>query len=391
MRQEGYGGKRGRGVSRIAHLIHRLDIGGLENGLVHLINNTPADRYDHAIICMTEYTDFVKKIDRSDVPVFALHKREGQDPRAYLRLWRLLRRLRPQILHTRNLAALEGVLMGALAGVPCRIHGEHGRDVHDLRLDNRRYRRLRRILRPFVSHYVALSDELADYLRNQVGVPPHRLSRIHNGVDSGRYHPSRAGREALPVEEFAPPGSLVVGTVGRLEPVKDQITLTRAFVSLLRRVPEARARLRLVIVGDGSLRPGIEGLLRDAGAEDLAWLAGNRNDVPAILRGLDLFVLPSLAEGHSNGILEAMASGLPVVATQVGGNPELVVDGTTGYLVPPADAEALASAIERYLDQPELGPRHGAAGRRRIEEGFSLERMVERYLSLYDSVMRARA
>jgi glycosyltransferase involved in cell wall biosynthesis len=128
-------------------------------------------------------------------------------------------------------------------------------------------------------------------------------------------------------------------------------------------------------------------LLRDAGCADLAWLPGERSDIPEILHALDIFVLPSLGEGLSNTILEAMSTGLPVVATRVGGNPELVIDGQTGLLVPIGDPLAMAAAIEHYLRAPALMQQHGRAGRRKIEQDLSLEKMVEGYLAVYDAVM----
>jgi sugar transferase (PEP-CTERM/EpsH1 system associated) len=363
-----------------------MDVGGLENGLVQLINRLPADRFRHAIICMTDYTDFIKRIQRDDVPVCALHKKAGKDPHVYLRLWRLLRDLRPDITHSRNLATLEAALVAALAAVPYRIHGEHGRDVHDLHLRNAKYRWMRRLLRPFVHRFVTLSGELSDYLVSQVRVPEAKVCQIYNGVDSERFTPSPSGRAPLPPPGFAPPGTCVIGTVGRLARVKDQLNLARAFLDLLRQVPEARRRLRLVMVGEGSLLGQIKSLLSAGQAEDLAWLPGNRDDVPQLLRGLDVFVLPSLAEGMSNGILEAMATGLPVVATRVGGNPELVSDGESGFLVPPGDSRALAEAIGRYVREPELAREHGAAARRRVETEFSVAQMVDRYAALYAAV-----
>jgi glycosyltransferase involved in cell wall biosynthesis len=164
----------------------------------------------------------------------------------------------------------------------------------------------------------------------------------------------------------------------------------RAFLHLLFTEPKVCERLRLVIVGNGPLREEAQRLLRADGAEAYAWLPGERADVPEILRALDLFVLPSLAEGISNTILEAMATGLPVVATRVGGNPELVQEGRTGMLVPPADPVAMAGAIRTYLLHPERLVLHGRAGRKRAEERFSLEAMVNGYLSVYDAVLNNR-
>lgn len=367
----------------VAHLVHRLDVGGLENGLVNLINHMSAERYRHAIVCLTDFNpEFRRRIRRADVEVYALRKREGHDWGLYGRCWTVLRRLRPTIVHTRNLAALEMQGPALLAGVRARIHGEHGWDMQAA--SNPRHCRLRRLCKPLVGHYIALSGELETYLRDAVGTPAASITRICNGVDSERFHPGR-DRSPLP-SGFAPPDALVVGTVGRLEPVKDQSNLARAFIRLVESVPEARRRLRLVIVGDGSLRAEVENLLAEAGLRDLTWLPGARDDVSDLLRALDLFVLPSRAEGISNTILEAMACGLPVVATAVGGNAELVVDGLTGRLVPAGDPAALAAAIQTYLDDPGLLDAHGVAGRRRVEERFSLDAMVAAYLAVYDAV-----
>lgn len=371
----------------VAHVLYRLDVGGLENGLVNLINAIPEHRFRHAIVCLTEYTDFRRRIRRQDVEYHALRKREGKDPSIYLKLWRLFRRMRPDIVHTRNLAALDAQIPAALAGVPCRIHGEHGRDIFDLDGSSRKYNLLRRAVQPLVHRYIPLSRDLENWLRERVGVPPRKLVRIYNGVDSLRYQPAR---EPLPPQGFAPPGTIVIGTVGRMQPVKDTLTLVRAFLYLVKATPGARERLRLVLVGDGPLHAQAAALLEAEGAGALVWLAGNRNDVPRLLRGLDVFVLPSLAEGISNTILEAMATGLPVVATRVGGNPELVEEGVTGLLVPPADPLALAGAISVYLKHPERIAHHGRAGRERIEREFSLTDMVERYMAVYNSVLAER-
>jgi sugar transferase (PEP-CTERM/EpsH1 system associated) len=374
----------------IAHVIYRLAVGGLENGLVNLINHTPPDRYRHAIVCLKDFTDFRDRIERKEVPVIALHKRQGKDLGTHVVLWKALRGLRPAIVHTRNLPALEYAVSAALAGVPRRVHGEHGRDVYDLDGLNIRYNLLRKAVKPFIHHHIAVSRDLAKWLIRTVGVPPDRVAQIYNGVDARRFHPRVGARPVFGPAGFASPETLVVGTVGRMETVKDQLTLVRAFLHLLDVEPVARERVRLVMIGDGSLREEAQRLLEAANAAHLAWLPGERSDVPEIMRGLDLFVLPSLREGISNTILEAMASGLPVVATQVGGNPELVEEGQTGMLVPSADPVALSEAVRSYLVDPEKLARHGQAGRRSAETRFSIEAMVNHYLTVYDAVLKDR-
>jgi sugar transferase (PEP-CTERM/EpsH1 system associated) len=372
----------------VAHVIHRLAVGGLENGLVNLLDRMPADRYRHVIISLTDTTAFRERLQRSDVPVFALHKAPGRGLGVHRRLWQLLRALRPQLVHTRNLPAMEHAWTAALAGVPGRVHGEHGRDVYDLDGSSMKYNLLRRMVRPAVHHYVAVSAELAEWLVRLVGVEPARVTRICNGVDMERFRPAAAGgRAAIGPEGFAGPGTTVIGTVGRMEPVKDSLTLVQAFVRLVEGRQEIRHRARLVMVGAGSLQAAARDLLRKAGVEGLAWLPGERADVPELMRGFDVFVLPSLREGISNTILEAMASGLPVVATRVGGNVELVVDGETGALVPPADPASMAVALQTYVEQPDRARDHGRAARRRVERQFGMPAMVRGYLSLYDAVL----
>ena len=368
----------------IAHVIHHLVIGGLENGLVNLINRMPPHRYRHAVVCMTDYSDFSRRIRREGVQIFAMNKKMGWDFGAQRRLYRLFRELSPDVVHSRNLTALDSLLPATLAGVRFRIHGEHGRDQFDPEGKNPKYRWLRRLHRPMIGHYVALSKDLERYLREAIGVPQERITQIYNGVDTELFRPPRNGREAI--GPFSDPGLFVVGTVGRLQPVKDQLTLVRAMIELWRSDASARARLRLVLVGDGPLRAEIQGLLGQANSTDYAWLAGARDDVPRMMQGLDLFVLPSIAEGVSNTLLEAMASGLPVVATRVGGNPELVEAGKSGTLAPSADAGAMAGAIREYWMDRDRARREGAQAREIAVRRFGLDVMVANYLNLYDRV-----
>jgi sugar transferase (PEP-CTERM/EpsH1 system associated) len=379
----------GKQAPMVAHIIHRLAVGGLENGLVNLINRMPSERYRHAIICLTDSTDFRSRIQRKEVPIISLHKREGQDFGVYIRLWRILRRLCPDIVHTRNLSGLEYLIPAALAGVAGRVHGEHGRDVYDPDGVNLKYNLLRKIIRPVVKHYIAVSIDLARWLNDTVGVRADKVTQIYNGVDTQRFHPRTGQRFSLGPEGFAPRETFVVGTVGRMEAIKDPLILVQAFLHLLDLKPTGRKYLRLVMIGDGTLREEAKHLLKAADAEHLAWLPGERSDIPQIMQGLDLFVLPSLREGISNTILEAMASGLPIIATRVGGNPELVEDGKTGMLVPPADAVELAMAIHTYAANRDLLSQHGQAARKRVETRFSMESMVDGYLTVYDTVLNA--
>ena len=370
----------------IAHVVYRFDVGGLENGLVNLLNRMSRERYRHVVVSLTNATEFRQRVTRGDVEFIELHKAPGHGIKLLPRLFGLFRRLRPAIVHTRNLAALEASLPAWLSGVPLRVHGEHGRDVGDLDGTNRTYRAVRRAYRPFVSHYVALSRDLERYLVDAVGVEPSQVTNIVNGVDIEAFTAPVARVRAADCP-FNDPALWICGTVGRMQPVKNQALLARAFVRALADTPSLRARLRLVIVGDGPSEGEVRAILARAGVVDLAWLPGARTDVAGLLRTFDVFVLPSLAEGISNTILEAMATALPVIATDVGGNGELIDAGRTGLLVPSDDVAALAQALTHYANAPEAARLAGLAGRARTEQLYGLDAMVGQYEALYERLL----
>ena len=372
----------------VLHVVYRFDTGGLENGIVNLINRMSLPAYRHAVVALTEVNPaFAKRISRSDVEYFSMHKPPGHGAKLWRPMAALIRRLRPAIVHTRNLAALEMQVPAAWCRVPGRVHGEHGRDVEDLDGSSRRLQWVRRLYSPLVHHYVALSRDLAGYLEHQVGIAPQRMTQVYNGVDSQRFSPAPSGRIPLPGSPFGDPSFWVVGTVGRMATVKDQTHLARSFVRALELAPALKPTLRLAMIGDGPLRAESQAILDAAGLAPLAWLPGERSDVPDVMRSLDCFALPSLAEGISNTILEAMSTGLPVVATDVGGNADLVVNGSTGQIVPPADVEALATALVRMASDPARARAMGREGRAEAERRFSMQAMVDTYQGVYDRLL----
>lgn len=375
----------------VVHVVHRFSVGGLENGVVNLINNLSSDRWRHAVLALTGVdSEFLQRVTRDDTVSIELRKKPGHLVGYLPALHRMLRKLRPAIVHTRNLAALEAQVAAWSSAVPVRIHGEHGWDVSDLQGTRRRYRLIRAAYRPFVHHYIALSRHLQEYLTGAVGIPDERVEQIYNGVDMARFQPSHERREPIEGCPFTSADLWLVGSVGRMQAVKDQASLAHAFVRACRADQEAARRMRLVIAGDGPLKEIVESILEEGGVRALAWLPGERADIPAVLRTLDLFALPSLAEGISNTILEAMSTALPVVATRVGGNAELIEDGLTGALVPPANPDALATAMLRYFKDPRTARRHGKAGRSRVERQFSLAHMVSAYDRLYSKLLERR-
>lgn len=370
----------------IAHVVFRLDYGGLENGLVNLINGMPDDRFRHCVIALTEATAFRQRLHKPSVDVHALAKRPGKDPGAYWRLYRLLRRLRPALLHTRNIGTLDCTLLGRLAGVSACVHGEHGWDTHDPDGTNIKYRRLRRLFQPLVSRFVTVSQDLRDWLVDTVGIPAAKVTRICNGVDTARFHPRAPGERAPELAGRFDEDAVIVGSVLRFNEIKDPMNLAEAFAIAFRRMAEQGRSLALVMLGDGPLKERVLAELESAGVGNACWLPGSRDDVADLLRSFDLFVLGSRREGISNTLLEAMASGLPLVATDTGGNRELV-EPRLGSLVPVGDRIALAQTICRYAGDAELRNRQGAAARAAAETRYSLAGMVDDYRQLYESVL----
>jgi sugar transferase (PEP-CTERM/EpsH1 system associated) len=362
------------------HLLHRFDTGGLENGVVNVINHLPAFR--HAVVAVTEITAFKERVTAQDTHFLALNKPPGQGLWLYPRVYRLLRELRPAVVHTRNLGAMEFQLPAWAARVPLRVHSEHGWDTNDLGGVSVTNQRLRRLYGVRTHRFVALSKAIENYLTGPVGFARERVLRICNGVDTQRFAPTTTVPEAWPYRRGE---HLVIGAVGRMQAVKDPLNLVDAFLRLRELCPADRSRLRLVMLGDGPLLEAARQRLAAAGAQDQAWLPGDRSDVAQLLPHFDIFALPSQAEGISNTLLEAMACGCAPVATDVGGNPELVAPEVNGLLVPSQDSVALAGALARLVNDPVLRQGLAQASLARARSQFSLDGMISAYEALYAS------
>jgi len=373
----------------ILHVIHHLYMGGMENGLVNLVNQLPPLRYRHAIACVEDYSDFRNRITRADVDVIALNRSKVGIWRLRQAIYRLCRELKPAIVHTRNMSGLDALPPARLAGVRHCVHGEHGWDVDNLDGSSRKAALLRRLHAPLVTHYITVSRDLRRYLETRIGINSGRITPICNGVDTGRFHPGAPGvakpRGWLPAG-FREDGLMLFGTVGRVQAVKDQATLLHAFAQLVNEQPQLRSTLRLAIVGDGPLLNDLRALAQTLNIADITWLPGALANVPDVLRAFDVYVLPSLNEGISNTILEAFASGLPVIATAVGGNVELVEDNVCGRLFAPRDAAALSRHLAQYALDARLRLAQSTAARERAVREFGLSTMLRRYQALYDSL-----
>jgi sugar transferase (PEP-CTERM/EpsH1 system associated) len=359
-------------------VVHWLRVAGLENGVVNLINFLQ-DRFRHTVLCVADVGPLAAWLP-SDVPVIDLSRELKHDRLFAWRLSGVLKKLNPDIVHSRNWGTIDAIVAAWLAGVPVRIHGEHGRTSSDPMGLNRKRKVVRRLIAPLVHRFVTVSDDLLRWMTTDVRVPAAKVVRIHNGVDTARFSAGgfEDGRRALGL----PKEDVVIGAVGRLDKVKDHMTLLEAFARI-----GARPGCRLVIIGEGRLRPALEARIDHDDLRGRVHLLGERSNVPELLKGLDLFAISSIAEGISNTVLEAMATGLPIVATRAGGNSELVEHGLNGMLVPVGDAHSLGDALAAYLADPALRARHGRASRETAIEKFSLESMGKQYRDLYLSLL----
>jgi sugar transferase (PEP-CTERM/EpsH1 system associated) len=368
---------------RVLHVVDTLNVGGIQTALLNFVERTMGP-FQHAVCCIREGGPVARRLGALGVPVHCVGKRDGHDWGVMFRIARLCRSARPHVVHTRNWGAIDGIIGARLAGVPAVIHSEHGLS----NVDPEHYRRRvgRRLLVPLVDQLVAVSDHLRCRLRDEVGVDTHKITLVRNGVDLIKFEPGM-GRAARRGAAGYCATDVVVGTVGRLVEVKDHRGLLEAF----RRVSAHHPACHLIIIGDGPERGALESQIRQWGLGDRVRLVGYTDDVAAWLSILDLFVLASHLEGTSNALLEAMAAGLPVVATRVGGNAEVVVDGVTGRLVPAGDMAALAAALEAYSRDADARRQHGAAGRDWVAEHYPIDAMIAGLAAVYrDAVARRR-
>ncbi len=367
----------------IMHVVYRFYAGGLENGLVNIINHMPRDTVRHVIVCLTDHDDFIERI-KVPVEIIDLHKKPGFDWGCYYHFYKLVKQLRPDIVHSRNLAALEYQLPAWLAIRPLACHGEHGWDVADL-TGRLKYRLIRWFYSHWVDAYIALSKHTLNYLVEQVKIPRAKVSHICNGVNTYAFMP--AARPNLLPSDKVDSDCFVIGTVGRLALVKNQLLLLQAFASLLDNPAGDGKKIRLLIIGAGECETSLKSFVEEHHLEQFVFFMGQQQDINKWLQYMDLFVLPSLAEGICNTILEAMAAGKAVIATDVGGNGELVVDGETGTLIESQNCAELERAMLAYILRPAMLAKHAKAARERALAEFSLPVMVEKYSRFYHELL----
>ena len=367
------------------HVIGTLGHGGLEQGVLKIATGLDPARFEQTI-CAIWSLDYMPP--RQDVRVIPLN-RSAKNPGFITRdLLSLFAEERPHIVHSRNWTSIEAVLAARLARIPAVFHSEHGRDVLPLSSEPLRRRLFRRLCYRLADRVFAVSRELKQEFVSALGIPPNLFRVIYNGVDTKLFSPCVEERDTQRRKLGISPNTVVVGSVGRLDAVKDHATLLRAAETAVNQGSDLSP---VVLVGDGPQRLPLEQLLQTMPAlSGRVIFAGRTFDVAQWLRAFDIFALPSVFEGTSNTLLEAMASGLPAVATRVGGNIELFQENKSGLFFEVHDFQGLAAHLIRLAASPRLRQTFGAAARSHVEEIFPLEKMISNYNGMYTELLAGK-
>jgi sugar transferase (PEP-CTERM/EpsH1 system associated) len=355
---------------RILHIVLSLKVGGLEKFVVDLCNNYPPQVYSK-IACLEEVGELGKLCN--SIECVSLDKKAGIDLSMINKLRTIIKKDKIQLIHTHNQGPnFYGSLSGFLCGIPV-VHTKHGQNDYE----NKKRVILDRISSFFTNKIVCVSKDAQNICNNVIKIPRKKVTVILNGIDTEKFCPKISGKI------FFDEHQLIIGNVARLAEEKDQRTLLEAAKIL----KEWKYNIKIVFVGDGLLRPKLEKNVRDYGLDEEVVFFGTRHDVDQIVPEFDIFVLPSTTEGISLTLLEAMSCGIPIIATDVGGNPEVVVDGQTGSLVPAKDPLAIAKKIEWLFKESVLRRKMGTLGRQRVKELFSIKKTAEQYFNLYCDIL----
>jgi sugar transferase (PEP-CTERM/EpsH1 system associated) len=371
---------------KVAHVVLALNMGGLERVVLRLLARLDRARFAPVVLALDEPGGLAPELARLGIPLQVMGRRPGLDAGVAVRMSGVLRREGVRLVHTHNAAAhLYGSLAAHLVRArggrrPPIVHTKHGRDEPD----NPRRVLVNRVASALCDRVVAVSADAAAVALEVEHVRRRKVVTILNGVDTAEFRPQDAAATAAARALLgARPDGFHVGCVARLAAIKDQGTLIDAFARFRAGRPDAH----LTFVGDGAERASLGERAARLGLDGAVTFAGERREIAPLLAAFDIFALSSLSEGISLTLLEAASAGLPIVATHVGGNREIVVHGETGLLVPPADPGALAEALAAVAGSPGRAAM-GAAGRARVEQRFSVGRMARDYSELYDEVLR---
>jgi sugar transferase (PEP-CTERM/EpsH1 system associated) len=370
---------------RIMHVLDNLGKGGLENGLANLIENLDPGRYEHVVCAVRRLGPNADRVQAAGARVMCLEKPPGRQFQAGI-LKRAIREVNPDVVHSRNWSAIEAVLAGRWAGCRAVIHGEHGLEADTSAQEPWRRRGFRRLAFELAHRVLSVSGQLRELHAKRTGFPASRITVIHNGVDSERYRPDDAVRARVRAEFGIPEGQFCIGCVGNLSPAKDYLTALKGIDAF----DASGCDWRMIVIGEGSERSRLEEYVNAHPQwRDRLTFLGLSHRVPEFLAAVDAYLLSSVIEGISNSLLEAMASGLPVVATAVGGNPEVVIDGKSGFLFPVGDFNSLAKSLHDLQQDSRLRLMLGRQARRRVREEFSIGAMVRQYQEVYEDLTAA--
>lgn len=367
----------------ILHVVESLDRGGLERVVCDLVREQRVRGHTVEVLCLFHLGGFAAELERAGISVFAADKRRGPDLRALTRIRRVIRAGRHQLVHTHNAVANYYTCAAQLfaRGSPPVVNTRHNMGALDPR--DRRERLFRWCI-PLTARFAFVSKRAAERYMRDAALPAERTRVVTNGIPTERYiEATIQSRNTARDRLGLPRDAVVLGTVGRLVEVKNHRLLLDAAAPMCRTNPG----LLVVLIGDGPLRAELEGAAAELGIAGQVRLIGERPDVPDLLPAFDVFVLPSVSEGQSIALLEAAAAGLPAVATDVGGNPEILSDGATGLLVPSGDRGALSAALGRLVAAPQLARKLGSAARNWVMRNASVSAMADSYDALYRDVV----
>ncbi|HPD07176.1 MAG TPA: glycosyltransferase [Candidatus Bipolaricaulis sp.] len=372
-------------MKQVLFVITGLGFGGAETQVVHLATRLKARGWDVRVVSLTPPKAYVQELEAAGVPVISLGIRgKVPDPRPVFRLAKMIRTWRPQVVHSHMVHAnLVARLVRLLAPVPVLVCTAHSIDEKGRRGSGRLRGTAYRLTDPLCDLTTQVSRAgLERYVR--IGaVPQHKIRYLPNGIDTERFRPDPQFRAHLR-QELGLETAFGWLAVGRFDVAKDYPNMLQAFSRVAQERPEAQ----LLIAGDGPLRPSMEQLASDLGITDRVKFLGIRRDIPALMNAADAYVMSSAWEGMPNVLLEAAASGLPIVATDVGGNSEVVIDSKTGFLVPPKDPEALAQVMVWLMDLSQGERRRvGEAARQHIVANYSLDHVVDQWEALYRELL----
>jgi glycosyltransferase involved in cell wall biosynthesis len=369
---------------RVLHVLPNFGLGGAERMAMHLLLHLDRSRYEVAAVSLydPQGTDIEAQLEQAGVKVWFLGKRLGFDPRMYGRLGRVIGEFKPDVVHT-HLYVIRYLLPWILGhGTRVWVHTVH--TVAEKEVD-RVGQWVHRLAFRMGVVPVAIAEEVAQSIKRVYGLTSVPL--IPNGIPLSLYTLNEEASRAWRSQEGYREDELLFVSVARLSPQKDPLGLLRAFAIAASHV----SGLRLLLVGDGPLRSEVEDQVRRMGLDEQVRFLGVRMDVPAILATADVFVLSSHWEGNPLSIMEAMAAGKPVIATAVGGVPELVENGVSGILVPPRTPDALAEAMILLAREAVLRRKMGEVARQRALERFGVDRMAREYERLYLKLLKRRS